>query len=82
MWLITLMVIQILFICSCTMIGYHGKIDMQNLVNENSDSKHAFNIKLCFMFRGMKPRDLLLRRYWRREDDGSYGTFKQKIYVL
>ncbi|KAL2324810.1 hypothetical protein Fmac_023868 [Flemingia macrophylla] len=22
---------------------------------------------------GMKPRDLLLRRYWRREDDGSYG---------
>ncbi|KAJ1406400.1 START-like domain superfamily [Sesbania bispinosa] len=22
---------------------------------------------------GMKPRDLLLRRYWRREDDGTYG---------
>ncbi|GAU15865.1 hypothetical protein TSUD_40860 [Trifolium subterraneum] len=22
---------------------------------------------------GMKPRDLLLQRYWRREDDGTYG---------
>ena len=22
----------------------------------------------------MKPRDLLLRRYWRREDDGTYGN--------
>lgn len=25
-------------------------------------------------FRGMKRRDLLLRRYWRREDDGAYGN--------
>jgi hypothetical protein len=24
---------------------------------------------------GMRKRDLLLRRYWRREDDGTYGTF-------
>lgn len=24
--------------------------------------------------RGMKRRDLLLRRYWRREDDGTYGS--------
>lgn len=24
--------------------------------------------------RSMKKRDLLLRRYWRREDDGTYGT--------
>ncbi|MBA0694886.1 hypothetical protein Goari_005150 [Gossypium aridum] len=23
---------------------------------------------------GMKRRDLLLQRYWRREDDGTYGT--------
>lgn len=23
--------------------------------------------------RGMKPRDMLLRRYWRREDDSTYG---------
>ncbi|XP_052485989.1 protein ENHANCED DISEASE RESISTANCE 2 isoform X8 [Gossypium raimondii] len=23
---------------------------------------------------GMKRRDLLLRRYWRREDDGTYGA--------
>jgi len=22
----------------------------------------------------MKRRDLLLRRYWRREDDGTYGS--------
>jgi hypothetical protein len=21
----------------------------------------------------MKPRDLVIHRYWRREDDGSYG---------
>lgn len=26
------------------------------------------------IYRGMKRRDLLLRRYWRREDDGTYGT--------
>jgi len=25
------------------------------------------------VFRGMKRRDLLLRRYWRRDDDGTYG---------
>lgn len=27
------------------------------------------------VFRAMKRRDLLLRRYWRREEDGTYGTF-------
>jgi hypothetical protein len=25
-------------------------------------------------YRGVKRRDLLLRRYWRREDDGTYGS--------
>lgn len=30
-------------------------------------------------FRGMKKRDFLLRRYWRREDDGTYGNnFQEK----
>lgn len=29
------------------------------------------DIRLC---RGMTRRDLLLQRYWRREDDGTYGT--------
>ncbi|KAK8691689.1 hypothetical protein V6N13_075189 [Hibiscus sabdariffa] len=45
-----------------------------------SDSMPAPNITLRFMFRidhrrscrGMKRRDLLLRRYWRREDGGAY----------
>ncbi|KAA3489542.1 protein ENHANCED DISEASE RESISTANCE 2-like isoform X4 [Gossypium australe] len=37
---------------------------------------------------GMKRRDLLLRRYWRREDDGTYGsnyfeeTLKSGGYVI
>ncbi|KAK7279645.1 hypothetical protein RJT34_24701 [Clitoria ternatea] len=29
---------------------------------------------------GMKPRDLLLRRYWRREDDGSYVLLYHSVY--
>ncbi|TKY51590.1 ENHANCED DISEASE RESISTANCE 2 [Spatholobus suberectus] len=29
---------------------------------------------------GMKPRDLLLRRYWRREDDGSYVILYHSVY--
>ncbi|KAH1139327.1 Protein ENHANCED DISEASE RESISTANCE 2-like [Glycine soja] len=29
---------------------------------------------------GMKPRDLLLRRYWRREDDGSYVLLFHSVY--
>jgi len=31
-------------------------------------------IAVYLVFRGMRKRDLLLRRYWRREDDGTYGT--------
>lgn len=27
----------------------------------------------CCINRGMKRRDFSLRRYWRREDDGTYG---------
>lgn len=30
-----------------------------------------FDISCC---RSMRKRDLLLQRYWRREDDGTYGT--------
>lgn len=39
-------------------------------------------------FRGMKPRDMLLRRYWRREDDSTYGIHislkkrEKKNYLL
>ena len=33
--------------------------------------KYFFHI---MFYRGMKRRDLLLRRYWRREDDGTYGS--------
>ncbi|KAJ1403096.1 START-like domain superfamily [Sesbania bispinosa] len=29
---------------------------------------------------GMKPRDLLLRRYWRREDDGTYVLLYHSVY--
>ncbi|GAB2275074.1 hypothetical protein Dimus_009843 [Dionaea muscipula] len=29
---------------------------------------------------GMKPRDLLLRRYWRREDDGTYVILYHSVY--
>jgi len=58
------------------MVGY-----IYDLVYENSVSKHVVNIALYLMSRGMKPRDLLLRRYWRREDDGSYGTVT-KIFML
>ncbi|XP_010555822.1 PREDICTED: protein ENHANCED DISEASE RESISTANCE 2-like [Tarenaya hassleriana] len=29
---------------------------------------------------GMKPRDLLLRRYWRREDDGTYVILCHSVY--
>ncbi|KAK7343852.1 hypothetical protein VNO77_12931 [Canavalia gladiata] len=29
---------------------------------------------------GMKPRDLLLRRYWRREDDGTYVILYDSVY--
>ncbi|XP_057427402.1 protein ENHANCED DISEASE RESISTANCE 2-like isoform X2 [Lotus japonicus] len=29
---------------------------------------------------GMKPRDLLLRRYWRREDDGTYVVLYHSVY--
>lgn len=43
----------------------------------------------CFMLimdssvcRGMKQRDLLLRRYWRREDDGTYGKFDNELATL
>jgi hypothetical protein len=42
-------------------------------------------IALYFLvFRGMRKRDLLLRRYWRREDDGTYGTvvWQKVIRVL
>lgn len=31
-------------------------------------------------FRGAKKRDLLLRRYWRREDDGTYGNEINLVY--
>jgi hypothetical protein len=29
----------------------------------------------------MRKRDLLLRRYWRREDDGTYGTIIYKKMI-
>ncbi|KAL3530560.1 hypothetical protein ACH5RR_009882 [Cinchona calisaya] len=29
---------------------------------------------------GMKPRDLLLRRYWRREDDGTYVILYHSVF--
>ncbi|RHN81488.1 putative protein ENHANCED DISEASE RESISTANCE 2, PH domain, START [Medicago truncatula] len=29
---------------------------------------------------GMKPRDLLLQRYWRREDDGTYVLLYHSVY--
>ncbi|KAF7811807.1 protein ENHANCED DISEASE RESISTANCE 2-like [Senna tora] len=29
---------------------------------------------------GMQPRDLLLRRYWRREDDGTYVLLYHSVY--
>lgn len=32
--------------------------------------------------RGMKQRDLLLRRYWRREDDGTYGDIVGSTQVV
>ncbi|XP_040863110.1 protein ENHANCED DISEASE RESISTANCE 2-like isoform X2 [Glycine max] len=31
-------------------------------------------------FRGMKRRDLLLRRYWRREDDGTYVILYHSVF--
>lgn len=33
--------------------------------------------------RATKRRDLVLRRYWRREDDGTYGTFPffKRVYI-
>ncbi|XP_061347077.1 protein ENHANCED DISEASE RESISTANCE 2 [Gastrolobium bilobum] len=31
---------------------------------------------------GMKPRDLLLRRYWRREDDGTYVLLYHSVYHM
>lgn len=81
MWLIALMVIQILSMCSYIMIGCHGK--KYTLLMRIQTTKHVVNISLYPMFRGMKPRDLLLRRYWRREEDGSYGTVLwSKIFML
>lgn len=36
-----------------------------------SSVRVIIDIRRC---RGMGRRDLLLQRYWRREDDGTYGT--------
>lgn len=36
-----------------------------------------YNQRIIFR-RGMKRRDLLLRRYWRREDDGTYGSIEME----
>ncbi|XP_042435733.1 protein ENHANCED DISEASE RESISTANCE 2-like isoform X2 [Zingiber officinale] len=30
--------------------------------------------------RGMKPRDVLIRRYWRREEDGTYVILFQSVF--
>lgn len=44
-------------------------------------------LKLCpiilwsLFCRLMKRRDLLLRRYWRREDDGTYGINVSSLFT-
>eukprot|EP01018_Ginkgo_biloba_P002076 Gb_38419 [translate_table: standard] len=38
----------------------------------HTDIVHKQFHSSCLPFVGMKPRDLLVHRYWRREDDGSY----------
>lgn len=64
------MVIQMLFTSCYTVIGYLGQ--SQNLTKFHLLVAYALiNLLFC---RGMQRRDLLVRRYWRREDDGTYGT--------
>lgn len=53
-------------------------IHFELLHSNNNSQFHTFWIlqvnTIVLICRGMKRRDLLLRRYWRREDDGTYGT--------
>ncbi|CAI0397877.1 unnamed protein product [Linum tenue] len=84
-WLSTLMAILILFTSSCTVTDYLGSDRLYNIHNFILiQSSQGLNSYACYIihFRGMKRRDLLLRRYWRREDDGTYALrelFKAKL---
>ena len=75
-WLNILMVILILFTSSYIVIGYLGQIQTSDLVIMFCKTEvYVYLFSLThYTCRGMKRRDLLLRRYWRREDDGTYGS--------
>lgn len=72
------MVTLILFTSSYIEIGYLGSIQTSMLIANIDIAIFPCNIchfiELSYPCRGMKRRDLLLRRYWRREDDGTYGN--------
>ncbi|KAK7380615.1 hypothetical protein VNO78_33130 [Psophocarpus tetragonolobus] len=56
--------------------------DQGSVVDHIDDHTEIIHIKLCndWLPRGMKPRDFVLRRKWRREDDGTYVLLFHSVY--
>jgi hypothetical protein len=81
----TSMVTWTLFTRNYTMIGYLGRsvlleayiyiyIYIILFLRQLLSSLKSHTCWCIVLPRGMKRRDFLLRRYWRREDDGTYGS--------
>ena len=67
------------------MTGFHGKLYVALLTEDLDFINYKYKF-ILLIYRAMKGRDLLLRRYWRREDDGTYGIIflcsKLKTHVM
>ncbi|CAN6462197.1 unnamed protein product [Victoria cruziana] len=48
-------------------------------IDGHTDIIHE-QMKEDWLPRGMRPRDLLVRRYWRREDDGTYVILYHSVF--
>ncbi|XP_049933334.1 protein ENHANCED DISEASE RESISTANCE 2 isoform X2 [Nymphaea colorata] len=57
---------------------YSGGAVIEHL-DGHTDIIHE-QMKKDWLPRGMRPRDLLMRRYWRREDDGTYVILYHSVF--
>jgi hypothetical protein len=60
----------LLEVCVCVCVYIHAIFFLRQLLS----SLKSHSCWCIILPRGMKRRDFLLRRYWRREDDGTYGS--------
>ncbi|XP_027348093.1 protein ENHANCED DISEASE RESISTANCE 2-like [Abrus precatorius] len=56
---------------------YQGSV--VDRINAHTDIVHMKLYSDCLPW-GMKPRDFLLRRYWKKEDDGTYVMLFHSVY--